>query len=104
MTDTPSIPPALTPEEWAKGVPGVYGWDDGSVFLDWGPKPSRQKLLDSPHAIAAACLYGQPFGFTQEEADALCDLLNLIDRDSIEDIVALSLSALAKIAALLPPK
>jgi hypothetical protein len=50
MTDI--IEPALTPEQWAKGIPKVYGYDDGSVFLDWRVSPMR--LDDGPHAIIAA--------------------------------------------------
>lgn len=37
--------------------------------------------------------------FTEDEAAALTDLLNLVDPDDIEELVALSRSALAKIVA-----
>ena len=62
------IKPALTAEEWAKGTPGVFGWDDASVFIDWrDPEPMEGPNVKRPHACAAALLYGQPFGFTRED-------------------------------------
>ena len=67
------------------------------------------------HALAALCLYGQPFGFTQEDVDAL--LSNLHDDDcgalwALYDhectchrspTIARLQSLAARIAALLPP-
>ena len=53
------IDAALTPEEWAElqstgpSLPSVLG-DDSRL-----------------HAVAASCLYGQPFGFTWEDVDRL---------------------------------
>ena len=54
-------------------------------------------------AIAALCLYGQPFGVTQEEAVDLTDILNLVDWDNIEGLRDSLASVLAKVRALLPP-
>jgi hypothetical protein len=52
---TNRIEPALSAEEWARGIPGVFGWDDGSVFIDWRePEPLEGPHVDRPHAIIAA--------------------------------------------------
>lgn len=53
---TDPIEPALTAEEWAKGTPGVYGWDDGGVFIDWRTysREIDRPSVERPHAIIAA--------------------------------------------------
>jgi hypothetical protein len=99
MTE-PTIQPALTAEEWAKGAPGVYGWDDGGVFIDW--RDGEQQDVERPHAVAAALLHGQPFGFTRKDADVVRDAAIVCS-----DGAALSawLNGLAaRIEALLPPE
>lgn len=57
------IEPALTADEWARG-PGVFGWDDGSVFIAYR---DEQPSVERPHAVAAVLLHGQPFGFRPEQ-------------------------------------
>lgn len=53
MTETKNgIAPALTPEEWAK-PPDTY-----ALCVEWD---------GCEHQIAALALYGQPFGFTQDD-------------------------------------
>jgi hypothetical protein len=76
-----TIPPALAPGEWA----------DGRVRLQFNPSdPEDQLLADvgsygmeidgweippaKRHGLAALCLYGQPFGFTQEDVAELRDV------------------------------
>jgi hypothetical protein len=126
-----AIPPALSESEWRPGVVqhlqptspvGAYT----SVTLTYGP-PSimaalnreGQKLalvhqeydkegkdwevrVDRPHALAALCLYGQPFGFTQEEAQAVRESAE-DDHAAYEHYTTLRIVA-AKIAAPLPPE
>jgi hypothetical protein len=122
------IRPALTAEEWAR-----HGFEHGPItaerFRDlFVGRPTKNVgvridhlnakhltwVSDTPadcHALAALCLHGQSFGFTHKELAALRKLDDtdrayvFLDRDdgsdeSGEPFIA---SALAKIAALLPP-
>lgn len=58
------------------------------------PPPAR-------HALAALCLYGQPFGFTRADLEALADVLRQpLARGTAAPLVGLS----HRIAALLPPE
>lgn len=116
------IAPALTPEEW-KG--GYYYSDDlrlNRKNAGIGGQPRLNvEVLSHPlggvtndqrdlHALAALCLYGQPFGFNaidveflNERADAAeaygRDLMNDRAMESAEKFRALA----ARIEALLPP-
>ena len=92
MTDT-TITPALTRKQWDATDPASVGprrMLDGATAL-FG--------TDGLHPLAALCLHGQPFGFTQEDVDAC--------RSADDEEWAKwqpQLAALAeKIAALLPP-
>jgi hypothetical protein len=111
-TESREIQPALTPDEWRvltlrnAGKP-VGGKVRGQVVRDLPP--------DHQHGAAACALYGQPFGFTQEDVQALetavfaieragsqfdcsaadCDI-TMAERDAAARVVA-------KIRALLPP-
>jgi hypothetical protein len=69
MTDKTTIAPAIPPEEWA-------------AQLQQTPEERRRRLLWAKdevdafgyltiHGLAALALYGQPFGFTREELEAL---------------------------------
>ena len=99
MSDTPTIPPALTPEQW-KGHRQCGAFVSGSLFRC---EVGGAEIEDAPrHALAALCLYGQPFGFTPAEEADLTDLLNLVDWDSIEGVRDSLASVLAKVRALLP--
>jgi hypothetical protein len=53
------IPPALTPEAWARTLPGLA--------LDGVPELAQLP----PHELAARALHGQPFGFTRMQLAAL---------------------------------
>ena len=76
------IEPALTPEEWAEFRAG--------------------KLLTTrPHATAALCLHGKPFGFTREMLDALRDA---VESSESPDDYPLAMKAMELIASLLPPR
>lgn len=82
MTD--DIQPALSPEEWKTqriDFPelAATGGMGESIIIQRNPvgllvsrdcvvPPSKQ------HALAALCLYGQPFGFTQRDVDEMSDL------------------------------
>lgn len=92
------IKPALTPEEWLR-------------FPNAHHSLTKQRLnelaqLGSPlyfpasHGIAAINLFGQPFGFTHDDADLVLSLargLEMDDRAEVRLVVA-------KIRALLPPE
>lgn len=81
------IEPALTAEEWADWLAGNEGYSYGD------------------HRLAAVYLYGQPFGFTWEDVDAMRFAAHIIvdargvgeESDALRDIAA-------RIAALLPPR
>lgn len=117
MSDETTIPPALTPEEWAH--PDMYVERDG--FYVYAPRGIIGPVVGATdssggvglgqiqHAVAALCLYGQPFGFTQEDVALLraaviyepygfCDEPRDIDADATERLARVT----AKVAALLP--
>lgn len=52
---------ALSAEEWAEVPRTGYDGFFGDVYLWHGKR----------HGLAAACLYGQPFGFTRQDVEAL---------------------------------
>ena len=120
MSDS-EIRPALSAEEWAKRtvVRGefmdeckVSGWEKIVAVHNGGdsvyPTPAR-------HALAALCLYQQPFGFSQEDVDLLGRLADydhgeaacLDGYDNFPEEAdrreAHTRSLAARIAALLPP-
>ena len=123
MSDT--IKPALTAEEWATPV-NKYGqrhffdWSDGttatwmadgSLFVNSNGAvydSEAQEVRESRHAVAALCLYGQPFGFTREDVALVLDCIGMeFDRATVTEARDLTqrLNHLAnRIAALLPPK
>lgn len=102
MTDEP-ITPALTPEEWRLFI-GL------AIDADVEERAPVDAFADtaSPHKCAALCLYGQPFGFTQEDVNAwraLCDEwhIDLSDDEWMSPATRAFTRVIAKIAALLPP-
>lgn len=109
-SNSDDVKPALTAEEWARG-PGVFGWDDGSVFI---AHRDEQPSVERPHAVAAVLLHGQPFGFTREDVRMLRECAKQqrdieLDSEAIAYAGSLEygaeLDALAdRIAALLPPE
>lgn len=62
------IEPALTPEEWGglrvEYDTHAYSIQGGRV---WTHDDDRPTILPDRHALAALCLYGQPYGFTRED-------------------------------------
>jgi len=99
------IKPALTADEWAAllgggGTGHLHIADDGRLEV-WG-----ELGLDSPkrHATAAACLHGQPFGFTREMLVALRDALACSGTVLSPDNLPLAEQAVDRIEALLPPE
>lgn len=133
MTDTPSIPPALTAEEWTaervtEGYPrredvaqcsAVGFWVDRDRDLVFGIEYEgldRDDVVARRHALAALCLYEQSFGFTQEDVELLrkawhaddCGALyTLYDHDcqcAVQPAHAQFRALADRIAALLPPK
>lgn len=114
MTD--QIPSALTAEEWAaKRIvedsdgkePYGYGYaelQDGSfVAGEPGGGHSAGVFTSRRRAIAALCLHGQPFGFTQEDVKGLRNIAEAIAED-FEPPDPFLLSIANRIVALLPPR
>ena len=119
MTDR-DITPALTPDEWAakqthcpdgqmciaphwnpKDNPGEYLCIDAGVG---SPEATARLGSDRRHALAALALYGQPYGFTWEDARLCRDIAAyLADKGLLIGSGELSTVA-ARIAALLPPR
>ena len=98
--------PALTAEEWAEFDNGeAYVRETESEFrtplgfrFDAG---SASENIEDPHGVAALCLYGQPFGFTMEDVEALRYEAEYATNGS----QAVRLFGLAdRIEALLPPE
>jgi hypothetical protein len=103
MTDEPSIPPALTAEEWAAFIAGeLYTEHERADFATWFEYNHGATPYAPQHGVAALALYGQPFGFTQEDVALLygVDDYNAGRRDAVARLVNLA----ARIAALLPPE
>jgi hypothetical protein len=129
MTD--SIPPALTPDEWAaleqfepvrRGQYEVRRWRQGKKTgysvseADWDPEGSFLSLDPEIAApTAALCLHAQPFGFTREDVEAVNYEANELhhwahDAESEAEMHAMNercnrlVRLRDKIAALLPPE
>jgi len=142
MSET--IGPAMTAEEWGwegarawasdvpEGVPGrgyavISLQDDATVTLETGVltsngerEPEGIEHLDEEdcHKIAALALYGQPFGFTQDdvyglrEREASCRenatrAAETMQRDRYQDAIDAARffgDLVNRIAALLPPE
>ena len=116
------IKPALTADEWAKELD--YPVMDAA--LNHAARSLEVRTFsawhDKRHALAALCLYQQPFGFTQDEMATLRAVAAPFELHHDDDISpgsghelidfatfpvgtqAQLLSAAAKIAALLPPE
>jgi hypothetical protein len=116
MSETTEITPALTAEDWYRLM---YIAADQSVFIDRdgatgeiilgpiGVEVPASVLPKHHHAIAALALYGQPFGFTREDVEALLSVADAIDMgflpDSLLNREKQFRAIAARIAALLPP-
>lgn len=113
MTDDAEIQAALTPEEWARFAANMGRLDieilknlfDGRPHITIAFRVRNGDEIFSfehgeRHALAALCLHGQPFGFTQEDVE----LLRRSAENELSGGTAERLSGLAdRIAALLPP-
>jgi hypothetical protein len=106
----------LTAEEWAlkdRGAPGRYrGNAEGQVWENDGQMWYGDEYpVQNRHGLAALALYGQPFGFTWDDVDAI---ERVVAGGELQGSLS-PLSAVARqndrlrwlidrIAALLPPK
>jgi hypothetical protein len=104
-----AVAPALTREGW-ENRPWVCGWTDGTVFVS-SNRPLGDELaeqVERPHAVAALCLFEQPFGFTRGDVELVRDCIGMEwDRGERGEMDALEKrleSLAARIAALLPPE
>ena len=105
------IEPALSPEAWAAHDPGAFAQ---SLSLALPLFDSEGDLTS--HALAARALYGQPFGFTREMAEAINALAWTYAGDPLEGMTPeqrkaemerireLAKAAADRILALLPPE
>lgn len=111
------IQPALTPEEWAEwNLYGKHGYvkrleahRDAGYGISFGGYEPESYIGTDLQAVAALCLYGQPFGFGWEDVEALRHAAagylsgDFIGRAGPDAGVALD-SLADRIAALLPPR
>jgi hypothetical protein len=95
--------PALTPDEWRivrlwRAGKMVGGKVRGAIDGLWSP--------EIRHAVAAQCLYGEPFGFTREDAAQVRYFATWAsNRELVTDERQDHLHRIAdKLAALLPPE
>jgi hypothetical protein len=118
---------ALTAKEWQGGTPS-YPTNPGIIhklgdedkgrehveLWDWGVHITAEgsegvNLFNEDrdrHAVAALCLYGQPFGFTRQH---LADIDWVLDKvggtgDYLRDVREVLMPIRTLIEALLPPK
>lgn len=109
-----AIKPALSAEEWRieRATPGehllVQRWYEGiaEVFVKTTANGGQQVRIagdGAAHALAALCLYQQPFGFTHGDLVKLRAMPDGTGYASIDDSAWFD-SLIARIAALLPPE
>jgi hypothetical protein len=92
MSDT-TIRPAMDEQAWydlLRGEPAVSRLDAAVVEACHAADLTQ-------HALAAACLHGQPFGFTWDDVDLLREASTLAQWRAFTPIAD-------RIAALLPPR
>lgn len=85
-----TAPPALTPAEWRtetamirdEETPQGYGFIQGGECFHIRTE-ERGVFLSSEkrHALAALCLHGQPFGFTQQDVQRLREKVDHAEAD-----------------------
>lgn len=89
--------PALTAEEWGalrfSEESGYAELEGGSLVAGEPGGGHSAAVLDRLQAVAALCLHGQPYGFTQEDVAYL--------RSGVKDYKLHEIAG--RIAALLPP-
>ncbi len=111
---TDPITPALTADEWKamhfrmgrRCACTVYADSDGGQVTitangQLGQTFDHGDEVQRPHALAALCLYQQPFGFTREMVTAL---RNAHPIAYSHEEMSLILDAADRIEALLPPE
>lgn len=118
------ITPALTAKQWEDGNQRIYfreprergpkaGMDDGygverckdGTLAVWDDSWGLTIPAENRHALAALCLYDQPFGFTQEEVQKMRDHADNAEATYpyAEGDLDWLRSIATRIAALLPP-
>lgn len=106
---------ALTAEEWTErrvrgnGFVLATGVDGGCVAFHGLSSTHREVLpylLDEreAHALAALCLFSQPFGFTRDDVKLLQRVFDMSNDEWRTDDEEKGASLAARIAALLPPE
>lgn len=101
-----TVGPAFSPEQWPyarfEDTTGGYELSYAEYDRELEMVVDHSVPLDR-HKLAALCLFGQPFGFTQEEAEFLAAWAD----DPGDDVTpfghALFQSLAEKVKALLPP-
>lgn len=88
------IKPALTAEEWA-GASGKIGVSTQLATIMFASGRN--------HALAAACLHEQPFGFTREDVIVLRAAQDRINFEAIDRGIPSVKDLADRIEALLPP-
>ena len=106
MAETEQVRPALTPRQWED--PGrlyplsAYVALDGNLYLYDSEDEQRP---EERHTLAAIALYGQPFGFSHEDAESLREAASFLRRVGNSVGWANKLDSIAdRIQALLPPE
>lgn len=92
-----NIKPAMTPEEWDNPRLRLGGIVNNHALTD----------NDDPglsHAVAAWCLFCQPFGFTWEMVDALRLCAFDTEASRTDEAWELAEAAVERVASLLPPR
>lgn len=111
MSDVEQITPALSVERWTTIEDPAYDMrivqDDEGDDVQVGLSRIGEK---GRHAMAAMCLYGQPYGFTHGEIQHLSHAIDDAERwiaknpyAGHDGAVEASRVVLAKLRALLPP-
>lgn len=112
-TENNELRPALTPEEWVSWADLRHVTREQGMRTDGGPRlevhfdPNSVYAFrgDDRLALAALALYGQPFGFTWDDVDAVQEAARVVEDSSPDAPMIDELDALAaRIAALLPPR
>lgn len=100
------ITPALAAEEWGKLSQFPSEYEGSGVYVEGDAVVVEYTYITNQrHALAALCLYGQPFGLTSEDILTLeGHLARMAHSPGVTwDDNAKMLSLRDRIAALLPP-
>lgn len=101
-----ALPPALTPEQWSKLGQFPDEYEGSGIYLDHDVNAVCVEYVyvtQQRHALAALCLYEQPFGFDARDVHDL-DIAILDPDNVIPGTHRHRLTLLRdRIASLLPP-